>query len=400
MAWGTGRSYRLAYRLQNSRFESTPQPNVTLDSLFHLPSEPCLVRLIYANDQDTSWRIDAASIASVAAPTVSGGEDKAAVRWQTVTFGHQGRDSDPTDAVESAAGALDLPANRRQPGQPVMLLSDWVPVQAAVRSDGGQGFLLRVRTYAHGHIRYSGSVGIADPILSQCSGGFWIDGDATNGRMDSERRVSDRIFACHGIQYVSATPGATIVGIGDSIMHSSCTTGELSGFGIRAAVRLSRPDCPVSYVSEGYPGRNSLGFLTCGRWDIEHLRPQAALIQTFSQNEPWTGEAADIAFARALELADFATRRGCVPILTTPAPTCEREGEAEVHRRRTVDRVRSLKQTGAAVLDLDAIWGTGDTPNRYRADCGCGDTWHPSNAGCAKAADHLVPMLQLLLDLA
>jgi hypothetical protein len=66
-------------------------------------------------------------------------------------------------------------------------------------------------------------------------------------------------FAVHGVR----------------IMASSCTTGQTSGFGIRACALVSKPQLPASYFNEGYPGRNSIGFCSCGIWDIEHLKPQA-----------------------------------------------------------------------------------------------------------------------------
>jgi hypothetical protein len=58
-------------------------------------------------------------------------------------------------------------------------------------------------------------------------------------------------------------------------MTSSCTTGQSSGFGIRACAVVSTPQLPVSYFNEGYPGRNSSGFCSCGTLDIQHLKPQA-----------------------------------------------------------------------------------------------------------------------------
>jgi hypothetical protein len=47
-------------------------------------------------------------------------------------------------------------------------------------------------------------------------------------------------------------------------MTSSCTTGQSSGFDIRAYAIVSTPQLPVSFVNEGYPGRNSIGFCSCG----------------------------------------------------------------------------------------------------------------------------------------
>jgi hypothetical protein len=49
------------------------------------------------------------------------------------------------------------------------------------------------------------------------------------------------------------------------------------------------------------------------------------------------------------------------------------------------------------VFDLDALWGSGETPSSYRPDCGCGDGMHPSDAGCERAARVLAPMLEDIL---
>lgn len=387
-------SQRLSYRLHNSRFEDAPRAGITLGSVFQLPSEPVFVRLIYANDRPEHWKIDGASVACI--ESFSPGQNPSD-GWRTVTFSHSGADSGPLDGADTNKTSINVPANPREAGQVQMIFSDWLPVTAKPRNDGQPGYLVEVRTFSQGIIRCSGAVGPADPVLMQTTGGYWQDGNTISGD-GGKCELSDRLFSAHGIQYISALPGLTILGIGDSIMHSSCTSGELSGFGVRAAQRLSSPLRPVSYVSEGYPGRNSLGYATCGAWGLTMLKPQVALIQTFSQNDPWTQDAADIAFGRAMALCDLARSAGCIPVLTTPAPVCEPHPQAELHRTRTVERVRALSHSGVAVLDLDAIWGKGSIPNGYRDDSGCGDTMHPSDAGCAHAADILTPMLAKMLN--
>ena len=204
-------------------------------------------------------------------------------------------------------------------------------------------------------------------------------------------------FAVYGIQYISPSLGAPVVGIGDSIMTSSCTTGQVSGFGICACTTVSPPELPVSYFNEGYPGRNSKGFCSCGIWDIEHLRPQVALIQTWSGNEPWTQDMADLSFARAMSVVDAGRRIRCVPILVTPPPVFANSPEAEAHRQRNRARAWAAAQAGAYLLDLDALWGTGSTPNAYRHEYDWGDHMHPNDTACAVAARALAPMLREIL---
>ncbi|MCL2385201.1 MAG: SGNH/GDSL hydrolase family protein, partial [Alphaproteobacteria bacterium] len=188
-------------------------------------------------------------------------------------------------------------------------------------------------------------------------------------------------------------------GVGDSIIHSSCTRGELSGFGVRAAVMLSRPGIRVSYVNAGYPGRNSLGFLWNGDWMVRHLRPQVVLIQTWSQNESWDELTAELAFARAVALADQTRRQGGEPILVTAAPVFADNPEADRHRMNNVNRVRTAGAHGMRVLDLDQLWGTGTSPNAYRLDLSAGDGMHPNDTGCIVAAEALLPILRECLGL-
>jgi hypothetical protein len=394
-------SYRLAARLQNSRYASLPEPNRTLSSLIQLEAKPLWVRLLYFNDEPARWTLDAASVALTASvgdgctPVGADGQPDSAL-WRRVTFqaATTGQHADPLDQETSCdVHSLTVPANPRENGRPVLMFSDWVPLAGPDRTDG-PGSLLLVRSFSRGRVRYSGSVGAPDPAIGRTHRGHWLEGDAASPPFAGVAQRDDRIFAAYGVQAIGTAAGATVIGIGDSIIHSSCTSGELSGFGIRACGMMSTPARPVSYVSEGYPGRNSIGYCWNGAWMIRHLRPQIALIQTWTQNEEWTRAAADLAFARAVALADLARETGCVPILVTAAPVFAGQPDFDVHRRYGIALVRD---SGMRVLDLDALWGTGETPNVYRGDCGCGDGTHPSDAGCDRAARALAPMLAEIL---
>jgi len=144
-------------------------------------------------------------------------------------------------------------------------------------------------------------------------------------------------------------------------------------------------------------GGHTIGFCSCGIWAIEHLKPQAALIQTWSGNEPWTQDMADLSFARAMSVADTARRNRCAPILVTPAPVFGTNPEAEAYRQRNLTRARASAQHRGYLLDLDALWGTGATPNTYRRDYDWGDQMHPNDKACAAAARALAPMLRQIL---
>ena len=397
-------SQRYSYRLQNSRFASPPEPGRTISTLLHLEAEPIWVRLIFVNDGPDPWTIDAASIAPTAAvgngyaPIDAGGAvDPSA--WRRVTFEAGGGDSQPALAPSGDARTTLAVPGFPGDGRPVRhVFSDWVPITALPRRDGGFGWLLQVRTYSRGSMRFAASAGGPDAAIGRFHRGFSAPGNQAGGEEGGPPDPADRMFACHGVQYLSPTPGLSVIGIGDSIIQSSCSTGEISSFGIRACVALSNPARPVSYVNEGFPGRNSLNFCANGLWGIEALRPQVAIIAPWSQNEPWTIEMADIAFGRAVAVMDAARRHGCVPILTTTAPVFVRHPEADAIRRRTNDRVRAVGRGGIAVLDVDAIWGTGSCPNAYRPEYDADDQTHPNDRACAAAAKVLAPMLTRIID--
>jgi hypothetical protein len=368
--------------------------------LLHLEAQPSWVRLIYFNDQDTPWTVDGAAVAPSAAvgaghtPVKADGVADPSL-WQRVTFNNDGRDVDPAAQTPETTYALTLPANPPGSEVPVFVFSDWMPITSLARRRGF-GALLIVRTYSTEFVRIS-SGGSPHKSIGRLHAGFCADGNLTIPPWTAPQSRATGAYAVHGVQYMSSSPGATVLGIGDSIMTSSCTTGQVSGFGVRACALVSSPELPVSYVNEGYPGRNSMGFCSCGIWDIEHLKPQVALIQTWSGNEPWTQDMADLSFDRAMSVAARARQNQCIPILVAPSPVFGTDPEAEVHRQRNLARSRAVAQHRGYLLDLDAIWGTGATPNAYRRYYDWGDQLHPNDKACAAAARVLAPMLREIL---
>ncbi len=395
-------SQRLGLRLQNSRFASPPGANTTVANLMQLEAEPTWVRLLFVNDQPEPWTVDGAAIAPSAAvgdgvtPVGADGRPDPSL-WRTVTFEAGGADSTPPLDPIGNRRTLLVPGNPLDPSRPVHAWSDWCPVSALPRADGGFGVLLLVRTFSRGRMRFAACVGAPAPAIGRVHAGFVAEGDATSGAAPCAAVRDDTVFACHGMQAITTTPGATVVGVGDSISNSSCTTGEMSGFGLRACAMVSTRSRPVSYVNEGFPGRNSLGFATTGLWTVEAFRPQVAIIQAWTPNEPWTEAMAVLAFQRAMVVGDAVRRHGGVPILTTAVPCFGPHPEAEPVRATSNARIRALAEAGWPVLDLDRLWGTGDVPNRYQAALDAGDGLHPNDHACAVAARTLAPMLARIL---
>jgi hypothetical protein len=102
--------------------------------------------------------------------------------------------------------------------------------------------------------------------------------------------------------------------------------------------------------------------------------------------------------SESLALAAWAKQQGCVLTLCTAAPVYARRPEAEAHRHWSNDLVRiASHMLQLPLLDLDAIWGTGATPNRYRTAFDAGDHTHPNDRASAVAATALAQLLDPLL---
>lgn len=395
-------SQRLGYRLQNGWFAASPRPGQTIATLLHLDAAPTWIRLLYANESSEPWTIDGAAVAATAeigdgvTPRSSDGQP-APPLLRRVTFDGAGADAAVTFDGAGTVLAMTVPGNSRESDRPVHVWSDWMPVTALSRRGGGAGFLVLVRTFSRGRIRFASSTGAPDPALKRVHAGFVADGDA----LASDSRIAfardDTLFACHGVQFIGPTPGATVLGVGDSIMQSSCTQGQVSGYAVRACVLASTPRRPVSFVNEASPGRRSIGFCTNALWAVDAFRPHAAVLQCWTRNDPWTFEAAAAAFERAMAVADKVRQHGGVPILATAAPSFPRDAGADPPRHASNEQVRKLGRSGWPVIDLDAIWGTARVPNVFRSVHDAGDGFHPNDVASAAAARVLAPLLERIV---
>jgi lysophospholipase L1-like esterase len=200
------------------------------------------------------------------------------------------------------------------------------------------------------------------------------------------------------VQYISRMPGLTMIAIGDSITASAGTRGGISGYAFRASVLLSRPRRPMEFFNEAVAGRSSVAFLANGRRQIALIRPQCGVLQCWSENDGPTRAAAEAALSESLALAAWAKQLGCVLTLCTAAPVYAGRPQAEAHRRWSNDLVRiASHMLQLPLLDLDAIWGTGGTPNSYRTAFDAGDHTHPNDLGSAVAAATLTQLISPLL---
>jgi len=391
---GVSLSSRLALRPQNGEFESAGSAARSVCQLAQLETAPFWVRLLLPNDQQDSYELSGAAVAATceAGDGISpSGEPP--VAWRNVTFASHGEDSEPGTAPQDGPRSLVVSAGHAS--TPTRVWSDWVMLPGVGRGQGDGAFLL-LRSFSTGQLRFSSFAGRFHAALGRAHAGHWMHGDGTQPPFGTEWHRYDRLSACWGLQYVAAAPGASVVGIGDGVVQGYGSDGAVSGFGLRACLALTRPDRPISWWNEGHLRHGSAEYFVAGLWAIENLRPQVTLIQTWSANDPPAEEAAGAALSRAMALADATRRIGGRPILLTAAPACRDSAEQEAVRQHSLKRVRALRDT-VPVLDLDELWCGKEQPAGYQPQFGSADQLHPSNAGCAAAADALVPLLRAVL---
>jgi hypothetical protein len=385
----------LSFRPHNDLIPGFDAPSgMTFSTLYTLDAPPAWVRLVY-QARKTPYVIDGAAIATTAAvhdgvsPVNRSGTPDDTL-WRRVTFNHNGDESTPAPPGTQSIYRLSVPSRQGL----VMGFSDWVRVDPLPRSDGGHGVFVLVRTYA-GKVLPTTWIPWGEPLnhdIDCAFGSFQSEGDGTAPPWRFTGTHTNWTGSI-GLQYVTGTPGATVMGIGDSIMMPPYSV----PFGLRASLLVSTPQRPVSYVNASYIGFHSEEYLSRAASNIAALKPQIVLIQTFTGNDPITDKSPDAAFKGALRLTDTAMKSGCVPIFVGPPPEPEITPAEEAVRQDGLRRTRALAAQGFAVLDIDALWTDSASPTHWRKGYNT-DRWHPSDVATAAAGKALAPILLRALD--
>ncbi len=396
----------LAARTIAAPFSRMPQ-NSTVGMLWNLAAEFDLVRFVFANASS-----EPSHISSVAcAPTARVGdairaEDAAGddVPWHLVTFNANGADVPPFAPLPGAVHGMVIPP-AADPAVPRLALSDWIPVPALKRADGGPGALLLTRHFTV-HDRPASCVVTKDDVLNECweqDGSardfsawvaYGIDGTAPQADIPPPRLFGH--VSPFGVHYASRVRGAAVLAIGDSITQGSGSPSGNYGWAERACHRLSTPALPVELCSQAVGGSRSETWHANAIATLAHLRPAIVLIPVWTPNDPPTADSAAQSWRIALDLIGRATAVGAVPILTTPIPVYWTDNETEAHRQSCAARARAA---GWPLIDFDRVMSDNATPARIPPAYDCGDRIHPSPAGYEAMAKAAIPVLARVLGI-
>jgi lysophospholipase L1-like esterase len=382
--------------------------NITFSTAWALESEFDLVRLVYQNNQATAYTITAATIAPSA--TINNGYDPvdaagAAVAFTPVTFNDLGAYSGLSPSAAGSATSLAMPTTA-DANVPAYGVSDWMRIASMPRTDATDGRrVLMARTVAAADI--SRVERLTQAIMTAfrpyeagriLRAFYKSGGDFTASGFTSP--VEDGYLQPVAIQYYTRKRGATVLVIGDSLTQGQdVDSTEHFAWGHFASADLTTQNLPISFVNGGRAGSTSLFYYQTGMQNIALFRPEVATINVWTPNDSRNAVAADLAFARALDIAAYTHTMGGVPVFVTAVPF-DLSTADDTLRRTINDRARAAAAAGNLLL-IDADLAVTDkmTPARalpaYHAASGS----HLSIAGYQAISAIAKPVLERALGL-
>lgn len=377
----------------------SPEPGLTFSSLYNLEAPADWVRLVYRNDAREDTTIDGAVIAPTAmmgdgfTPFNADGKPDMSL-WKRARFSDESAGTRPHavngrgDETVSIAGDATWGKN-----PPPCTFSDWIPIQALDRRDGGKGTLLLVRTFTKGQFRnqFARYQKIGGDAVGRLYAGFASSGDGTKEPWSFSGQTSE-VPAAYAIQYRSTAPGASVMFAGDSILAPPYSF----GIGMRACALASTPQLPVSVINQAWLGAKTADYVLTATRELGWSRPQILVLQPWSTNDSdMTDAKLDATLEMSMKLVSLAAKNQCAAVLVTQPPQTPFPA-LEPFRQRSNAYVRDAASKGLTIFDLDRLWSSETAPPTYRKGYSQ-DQIHGNDTACAAAAQALSPIIRRLL---
>ena len=392
-----GLGHVLTSRLFAAPFGRLPA-NHTYSQALKLEAGFDMVRLIYANDQPHPIEITAASVAAASAiapgavPLDPGGTP---APWTRLTF-------------NNTPGAPLIIPGSPTPGIPIYAGSDWAPLPSLppAENDGRPWLLTRSFVARDARCILIGPDDFAAFAAPDQHQGRPIqathqEGDhvSSTGPMTHARPYG--FIAPVAVQYRTYAAGLNVMCVGDSITAGVGSRSRNAGWGLRACAALSQPNRPVSFLNAGWDGARTQRFHHAAATLIATTRPHIVVIAAYSPNDTYDVETPPLPWqtglTSALDLAVYAARLGCLPILTTPLPWIGTGAATEAARLAVRDTLHRFAARGLLLCDLDhAVSDHADLP-RLRAGC-TEDGIHPNETGYVDMAKVAAAALNQAID--
>jgi len=296
-------------------------------------------------------------------------------------------------ATVTVAGSatFTLPA-RVSAQEPSYTVTDWIRLDSIARDDGGTLPLAMARLFIPqaSNATFSATGGLSSGFDALYPDALaWqtrqqVDGVTTPASLTSTSEGTTVAF--HTLQFRSAVPNCTVLGIGDSITSGFSGTVQQNNWGWRAVQALQVAGSRVSWMNGGVNGQTTTQYLARGKSLAAAMSPQIVVYSAFSPNDG-TPNATIIntQWANVLEFLDWASSNRYVPVVTTPVPWDSLTAPQDAFRITLRDRVLGLRALGVDVIDFDAVTSNQASPARWNTGMGDGDK-HPIDAGYAAMA--------------
>jgi len=332
------------------------------------------VRLVIPNLEAAAVTLCTAAVAATANSTSKITPTGA---WATVTVG--------------GSATFTLPA-RVSAQEPSYTVSDWIRLDSIPRDDGGTLPLAMGRLFipqaSNATFSATGGLNSGFDALYPDALSFQtrqqVDGVTTPANLNSSTEGGTVAF--HTLQFRSATPNCTVLGIGDSITSGFAGTVQQNNWGWRAVAALRAAGSRISWMNGGANGQNTTQYLARGKSLAAAMAPQIVVYAAFSPNEGAPNATLiNTQWANVLEFLDWASTNRYVPVVTTPCPWDSLTAPQDAFRVTLRDRVLGLRALGVDVIDFDAVTSNQASPARWNTGMGDGDK-HPIDAGYAAMA--------------
>ena len=396
----------------NGQNGPTSGGSYTICGLFTGETDFDFVRFVYQNNSTTApMVITSASVAASSSlndsinPTNASGTASNA-QWVPITFNNGGAAGDIPSPLGSTRG-VSVPAGMQNTVTSTTsdiafgwAFSDWIAVQSLARTDGGSLPIIMCRTYGPPGLNCYNVGGLGSPADGSAwdtyAAGRVVRGQAVAGDSATTPGTNSSGIAGYltpfGVQFLYRKRGLSCLVMGDSIFQGFGTTSTQNDPFQIAAAALSVPSFPITVTKQAFQGMSSLSFMENGQALFNAIYPDVFFIKCESPNDsPTTKSGAfERSFSNALSLADLATRRGCVPVLSTAMPW-NYTGTTEISRQTLNAAIRAA---GWLYIDFDAALasapGAATINSSYNSST---QNLHPNDIGNAAVAPYVQQVL-------
>lgn len=201
----------------------------------------------------------------------------------------------------------------------------------------------------------------------------------------------------YGVQVQLENAGCTVMLVGDEVGFAGTTDG-VSGWGLQAAMALSRMDRPVHYVSCCYAEVPFAMLMLNAVQDVKNFQPQVVMIPLWSNVDALAQSTINANIAKAMALGSMVESYGGVPVYYTPPPQILQcyNATLDFMRMSAWAAAARLARKGKSVLDLNRVLGDGQLPANYATNYYL-DGNNPNPAGHVAAAGAAITLLSSII---